>query len=466
MLALVLYLCLLGVACAYALIDWRRSWLLVALCGVVQDPVRKLTSDTPVGVSFVVVLLYATILFSARHEISRQMGDFSRRFANLYNAILAFFILLVIAGLNGLVTYGFDKWKVPLVSLFTYCVPLIAAILGYAWLRSETMMYRWFQLYAVLTALALVGTLLEYLRVQSQVLGLVAYEGDYIRHLPGIQIRLLSGLYRSPDIMAWHASMLTSIAVGMALRSGLGKRFVIWSSIAAWGFFNCMIGGRRKAIYFVVVFCAAFLWRYFRRVRHAQVFAVLGVLLVLGGVVRELAEGEATNIYTRAAVTTQSEITARLEGGAWETLKQFGLMGAGLGTATQGVHHLLGENNIGWQEGGLGKLAIEVGLPGITAIFLIGILTLRLLLRLTRIGDVQGSSQFIRAMLFALMVANVSAFLASAQAFTDAVLGLTAGFLVGCLFATATLDEKAEDLEPSAEHGTAPSALSPLPSAL
>lgn len=462
MLPLVLYLALLAAASAYALIDWRRGWLLVALCGVLQDPVRKLTSGTPVYVSFAVVALYGAILFGARYELSRHLGDFSRRFANIFTACFAFFVLLVIAGMNGLVTYGFDKWKVPLVSLFTYCVPLIAAILGYAWLQREEMMYRWFRFYAALTSVALIGTLLEWMRVPSRILGLVAFEGDYIRHLPGIQIRLLSGIYRGPDIMSWHAAMLTSIAMAMALRTGRGRHLVIWGSIAGWGFFNCIIAGRRKAIYFVVVFALAFLWRYFGRVRNTQVVALIGVLLVLGGVVRQIARGQETSIYARAAATTQSEITARLEGGALETLKQFGLMGAGLGTATQGVYHLLGENAIGWQEGGLGKLAIEVGLPGILAILVIGWMTLRVLLRLTRVPDVRGSSQFLRAMLFGLAAANISSFLASAQAFTDAVLGLTAGFLVGCLFATAALDEKL--VQSDEQPQTAP--LSPLPAPL
>jgi hypothetical protein len=74
----------------------------------------------------------------------------------------------------------------------------------------------------------------------------------------------------------------------------------------------------------------------------------------------------------------------------------------------------------------------------------------RLLLRLTSIADVRGSSQFLRALLFGLTAANVTGFIVSAQAYTDAVLALTTGFLVGCLFATATLDERLEAQSPAA----------------
>jgi hypothetical protein len=254
---------------------------------------------------------------------------------------------------------------------------------------------------------------------------------------------LLSGFYRSPDIMAWHAATLTSIGIMMALRSGIAKEVLLWSGVAGWGFLNCMIAGRRKAIYYIVVFCLAFLWRYVRRVRTAQIFAMIGVTVILGGVLRNISSNEETSIYARGAVATRGEIAQRLEGGVMETFRQFGIVGAGLGTATQGVRHLTGtDTNIGWQEGGLGKFAIEIGLPGLIAVAVIAWIVIRLLLRLTSIGDVQGSSQFLRVSLFGIVVANVAAFMASAQAYTDAVLALTAGFFVGALFATSVLHER------------------------
>jgi hypothetical protein len=459
--ALALYLAFIGVSCAYALADWRRGWLLVVWCGVLQDPVRKLTGGAPVVVSFLVVGLYAVIVFAARNEIAAHLTDFSRRFGSVYLSIVAFLFLLVVAALNGLMTYGFDKWMVPLLSLFTYCVPLVAAMLGYTWLQREEWMYRYFRLYAAVTSIALVGTLLEYLRVHWRILGMVGFEGDFIRHLPGIQIRLLSGVFRGPDVMAWHAAMLTAIAIAMALRAGMKKGALVWGSVAAWGFFNCMIAGRRKAIYMVAVFCAAFVWRYAKRLKTSQILAFLGVMVVLYGLVYQLKSNEQTSVYAAGAVASQQELQERLEGGALETFRQFGLMGAGLGTATQGVYHLLGTTNVGWQEGGLGKLAVEVGLPGIIGLLVIGWLVVRLLLRLTKIGDVPGSSQFIRATLFGLVAANAASFMASAQAYTDAVLALSTGFFVGALFATAALDER---LAAAAQDEPADAALArPLP---
>jgi hypothetical protein len=443
--ALAFYLIFLGAACAYSLVDWRRGWMLVMVCGVIQDPVRKLTAGSPVYISFLVVALYAAILFGARNELRVHAIEFTYRFTSISTGIAAFVALLIISALNGVFTYGFDKWKAPAVSFLTYVVPMVAALLGYTWAQREEMLLRFFRLYAAITSVALLGTVLEYMRVQSRLLGLVSFEGDYIRHLPGIQIRMLSGFYRSPDVMAWHAGMVTSIGVALALRAGVRRQMLFWSAVAGWGFFNCMIAGRRKAIYFVLVFCVMFLWRYVRRVQMAQVIASLGLLVLLYAIVNQLSSDAGTSVYTRSAVASKQELGQRFEGGVMQTFRENGYMGAGLGTATQGVHHLLGTNSIGWQEGGLGKVAMEIGLPGLVMLFLMVIIVGRMLLILTRTPDVPGSSQFLRVMLFALVAANIAGFIGSAQVFTDAVLGLTAGFLVGALFASAALDERAAE---------------------
>jgi len=441
--ALAVYLIFFAVACAYAGVDWRRGWFFVPLCGVLQDPVRKLTPNTPVSVSFAVVGLFAVILFSARDEIAAHLRDFVRRFPNLYTATFFFLLMLVVAAFNGLFTYGFDKWKVPLLSFITYVAPLLAILFGYTWLQREEMMYRFWSWYATLTSVALIGTVLEHLRVKWAILGMVGFEGDLIRHMPGIQIRLLSGFYRSPDIMAWHAATLAVIGIAMALRSGLGKQALPWSAAAGWGFFNCIIAGRRKAVYYVIVFVVVFLWRYIKGVKSGQLFSMLGVAVVMWLVVQNIASSDQTSIYAQTAIASEGELAGRIEGGVMETFRQFGYLGAGLGTATQGVRHLLGTDiNIGWQEGGLGKLAMEVGLPGIVALLFMGWIVARLLLTLTRIPDVEGSSQFVRVTLFALLAANGANFVASAQAYSDAILALMTGFFVGCLFATAALDER------------------------
>jgi hypothetical protein len=458
MAALTLYLAFVGASCFYALSNWRRAWLLVVICAVIQDPVRKLTSGTPVWISFAVVILYAALLWSARKELALNLRDFRARFPSLQAALAIMSGAVLLATLNGLITFGIANWQVPLLGLFTYSLPLAAALFGYTWAYREEWLYRYFTLYAAVTSVALIGTLFEYLRIDIPGIGLVGADSDWIRHLPGIQIRLLSGFYRSPDVMAWHAATLTCVAAAMAARRTLRTATLLWGGLAAWGFFNCMIAGRRKAIYYAAAFAACFLWRYFRRLRVQQILGVALVSVMLILVVRHFTTNEDKQTYARGATATQSELTQRLEGGVMVTFRQSGFVGLGLGSATQGVYHLAPGQRLAWQEGGLSKLALEIGLPGLLATALLAFVVIRLLLRLTAIADVPGSSQFIRVTLFALVIANVLNFMASAQAYTDAVLALMTGFFVGALFATAALDERLASTMPA---GKSPVQLTP-----
>jgi hypothetical protein len=428
---------------ALALWNWRYGWMAAIVCGILQDPVRKLTPGTPAVLSMSIVAVYAVVLFGAIQSLRRNRADFAERFPNLYSTVALFLVVLVFAAMNGLVTFGLAAWKAPVLSFIIYLLPIPAVLLGYSWLTREEQLIRFFTFYAILTAVGLIGTVFEYLGVQSAALGVVAMPGGYVRHLPGLQIRVLSGIYRAPDIMAWHAAMLTMISIMLAIRARALVRAWPWIALSAWGFVNCLISGRRKAVYMVVVFSAAFLWRYLRRMRMSQVALIVMVGAALGLVVQEIRSSEKSEVYAIGATTTPAEVFQRLEGGVVGTLQQESLLGAGLGAATQGVRHVTGrESDFGWQEGGLGKLMAELGVPGLFVVTLLGWVVFRMMMRITAVGDIPGTSQLARVALFGMVIANVTNFLASAQAYSDPVLTLMTAFIVGCLFATAALDER------------------------
>ena len=453
---LLLFGAVLLTSMAVAFTNWRHGWFAAVVCGVLQDPVRKMTPGTPAALTMSIVAVYAIILFAAMASLQRNRFDFAKRFPNLYSVVTLFLVMLVFAAINGLVTFGIGMWQVPALSLLIYMLPLPAVLLGYAWLTREEQLVRFFVFYAVLTSIALIGTPLEYFNVQSSALGVVAMPFGYVRHLPGLQIRVLSGIYRAPDIMGWHAATLTAIAVILAVRARVFSRAWPWILVAGWGFLNCLISGRRKAIYMVAVFGLAFLWRYARRMTTTQVALVLSVGLAIGLVLNEIRSREESQVYAQGARTTSAEIFQRLEGGMLSTFEQGSILGAGLGSATQGVRHVSGlETDFGWQEGGLGKLAMELGLPGLIVAALLAWAMLRMMMRISAVGDIPGTSQLMRVGLFALVIANIGNFLASAQAYSDPVLTLMTAFFVGCLFGTAALDERLPDTAP------APAALTP-----
>lgn len=442
----ILFAAFMALAVTVAITDWRRGVLMMVLTGVLQDPARKLTPGTPFLMTMSVVVIYAAILFATQAHLQKALADFTHRFAQIWAAFGLTVFFIVLAALNGLMTNGISLWKVPVASLFIYLAPLPAVLIGYLYINREETLLRFVTFYSVVTSIALIGTLLEYLRLSWSVLGMVAQSGDYIRFLPGLQVRMLSGFYRGPDIMAWHAATLTCLAVTMLVRAGISRAAGWWMLVASWGCFNTIISGRRKAVYFVGIFAIVFVWRYFRRLNVQQMVAFIAAGLAIAVVVHQISSNENSSVYTRAALTTQEELTSRLEGGLWNTIQESGYLGQGLGVATQGTYHFAtplenSQATVGWQEGGLGKLAVELGVPGLLAAALLIWRMLFMMSRITAYPDLPGTSQIARVMLFALVVANMFNFLASAQAYSDPVLTLLTAFIAGALFGTARLDE-------------------------
>src|SRR3954451_16557948 len=226
----IIFAAFLVLSMTIALVDWRRGWLVAVLCGVLQDPARKLTPGTPVMMTLSIIIVYAMVLYSGQAALQRQAQEFSRRFSAIKVAAAIVFILMILAAINGLTTFGLENWKAPALAFFIYCTPIPAVMLGFTFLQREEQMYDFFRFYAILTSVALVGTVLEYIGVQWRVLGTVAL-ADNLRFLPGLQIRMLSGLYRAPDIMGWHAATLTMIGLAMMVRGATLQRAWPWMGV-------------------------------------------------------------------------------------------------------------------------------------------------------------------------------------------------------------------------------------------
>ncbi|PYQ27800.1 MAG: hypothetical protein DMF56_18165 [Acidobacteria bacterium] len=440
---LIVFGAILLVAIMVALLNWRHGWFAAMVCGVLQDPFRKMTPGTPAAMTMSVVLVYGVIIIAAAATLHRNRRDFALRFPNVYSAVSVVIIFLVLAAMRGVATFGIEMWKVPAISFLIYCIPIPATLLGYSWLTREEQMIKFFIFYSVLTSIALIGTPLEYLGVKARAIGMVAMPWGFIRHLPGLQIPILSGFYRAPDIMGWHASMLAIIGIIMTMRARVLTKAWPWIIVTGWAFLNCIISGRRKAVYMVLAFALAFFWRYFKRLSIAQLSTILAIGLALMGVVYFVGGSEKSSVYTKGTRTSSAEVFERLEGGTFGSIEQHGIFGAGLGAATQGVRHVIGtETDLGWQEGGMGKLVVELGVPGALAVIVLVIAMMRMMLRISAVGDVEGTTQILRCGLFGIVIANMANFMASAQAYSDPVLTLSAAFYLGALFATATLDEK------------------------
>ncbi|HEX3110699.1 MAG TPA: hypothetical protein VHU41_16500, partial [Thermoanaerobaculia bacterium] len=198
----VIFLAYLGLAAAVTIMDWRRGIPMLIVTGALQDPARKLTAGQPVALTMSVIIVYIAIIIATQSRLQRGLAEFTKRFTAIWAAFgLAFFFILL-AAFNGLITNGITLWRVPMISLFIYLAPLPAVLIGYIYIDREETLYRFLTFYSIVTSIALIGTVFEYLRFDWRALGMVKQTGDYIRYLPGIEVRMLSGFYRAPDIMA------------------------------------------------------------------------------------------------------------------------------------------------------------------------------------------------------------------------------------------------------------------------
>jgi hypothetical protein len=122
----------------------------------------------------------------------------------------------------------------------------------------------------------------------------------------------------------------------------------------------------------------------------------------------------------------------------FSTLKQSGVFGYGLGTATQGAYHLTGQYT-SWQEDGGGKLFVELGVPGVLLLAAAGWLVLREMYAALQRCTPESQEFRLKAGLAAVLAGNAASFLISHQAYSgDPTSICLVLFCLGAFFGVAT----------------------------
>jgi len=122
----------------------------------------------------------------------------------------------------------------------------------------------------------------------------------------------------------------------------------------------------------------------------------------------------------------------------------FGLFGAGLGTGTQGAQHFGAEAAVaGVAEGGLGKITLELGIPGLFVMGWFAISLFRHIWRIMRAAS-RHSLRMARLSfgLFSFLVANLATFSVATQAFSDFFILLILSWTLAFLLAVPMLIER------------------------
>lgn len=440
------FIFLLIVAAFLVLQDWRRGIFFMILIAAIQDPVRKMIPGTPGYLTLSIMPVWFSMIFKAMPFLSGYRNEFRLHFPQL-TSIVKIFILSVIPAALISATYGPGSWQITIIGLIFYSSLFFGVIFGYIFTaRDNTILKKVFVFYCVLTAFMLIGTPLEYWGRFNylKVLGTSAFDAVWIRYTGSGMVKLISGFYRSPDVMGWHSATMTMLSLLLALQSKEKERY-FWIGLAGWGVVGIMLCGRRKMMYMLPIYGFVLSWLLWRvqsnRFQFKKIFVVilLGIFAGYGiyGIVGHSSDVE--NYYFKATGDDPFERFKQQGLNALVvTYQQSGFWGEGLGTATQGIHHLKVARPRTWQEGGLSKVLVELGVLGFFGFILVFAILIKSIWTLLTVKlDINSPNFVFWGGLFAVLCGNSFAFVVSGQIYGDPFIIIFISFISGLILSSA-----------------------------
>jgi hypothetical protein len=437
---------LLVVVCVLvALVRWRTGAYLMIIVGTLQDPVRKLTPDAPAIMAVSSLPIWCAMILSSVRVHSWR--TFRQKWPQLARLTVLFLISLLPASLL-VFQYGVEAWRVAVIGMFGYLVPIVSLLTGFVYARSPDGLRSLLKFYCVYTGVLMLGSFLEYSGLMGDwsALGTSALNVQWVRYLEygQGQVNLIAGFYRSPDIMGWHAAALAMFALTLWLARTPGGN--LWTLLAALGLAALLIAGRRKMMGMPVLWLAFVVFTYFQARRLSNVLKLTVALASAAGFLYFAAgEMDVQEGYYVYAATLPREASGRLIRDSFvavvSTFNQSGPLGRGIGTASQGTQHLGLEAARGWQEGGLSKLAVELGIPGLVCAVVLFVSLARHCMIVMRTPTSTASLAALKVGLCGFVVANGFGFLVSHQVYGDPLVMMLTSFMLGAVLASTTWQE-------------------------
>jgi hypothetical protein len=434
-----------GALALLCLARWRVGILVTLLFGFGLDAMRKLVPGEPLYFSVLVfVLVAATLLGARRRGISLTLRPIFARGSVLRVPLILFLLLIAIQSVAGFARTGSPF--IALIGLVAYLAPIPGVVLGYAYARRTSDVRKLMRWYVGGVAVMAAGIYLARAGYDWKVLdavgsGLVAYSPT------GQRLDLASGFFRAPEVAAWHTAMATCFLLVLFL----SRRKIIahiWPTAALGLYFLAALvfTGRRKGLVEIGLFVLAYLFFLVRfRKKAFKTALVLGALCVSAIALVTVTDlGNALGIspyYERGASIGVEEadryrrFTTRA---LWFTIQRNGWLGAGAGTGSQGAQYFGGGQLLVGQsaEGGLGKVAAELGVPGL---LLLPALVIATAVHLWKIARRAGRGGYRRAHyaygLIAFLFANAVMFAVAHQIFGDPLVLYMIGLVLGMAFA-------------------------------
>ncbi len=446
---------IVAAACALVLFvqvnaRWRSGMFFIVLTGFAQDVARKLTPGEPVATSALVGVVMLLVFAIGLRQIGGHSTAMNLRlnYPQIFRAFVIFSGVVFFKALVTLVNFG----SIPLagIGLIAYLSPLPAVWVGW-WFCQTQREYRDLGLVylgcALLVALSVYATWMGVdWKIFQHVGEVIVFYGDR-----GI-ITMHTGLMRTPEVTAWHMGAATCFVIILAVQRPSPARFGACLLAIAVLIPAIYLTGRRKALALIALFMGILIVLvHFSRHRDARKagFALIGVAVGVFGIFlflsEDLSDSSAFQAYSERGGSTFDDALDRfyslgLASAGW-AIDQVGFLGLGAGAVSQGSQHFgVDAEMTGAAEGGLGKIIVELGIPGlIVSAWLLWVLARvirRLLAHTDRVGS--GASIMARA-LVAFLAANIFIFITASQIFGDPFVLICLGIALGALLATPRL---------------------------
>jgi hypothetical protein len=432
---MVFMMVLIAAGCVYAFADWRRGVFWAIFVGMVQDPVRKLIPGTSAMLTMASVPIWLTVAIAALRQNRDAVRAFLETVPRLAKWLTVFCVYLAIpASISA--TYGRNSWQITLLGILVYGMAFSLIVAGWLLAADPKDRMSFAKFYIICGCVFFVGGPLEFLGLfeNIKIIGTQVLGHEWATNRVGGTLYMLSGLFRSPDVMGWHAVMVLMFSIIVALQCR-GKERAFWIAAGVWAFLNLWICGRRKMLSMIPIFLGTYVILLLRFKRSRLVFSLIALLMFIFGVgwyfIEQYTYDEKVEAFY---ITTLGEWDDRLSQHGYHavvgTIKQAGFWGYGLGMSQQGVHNIDADKPRLWQEAGPSKLFAELGVPGSILFAVVALVLFRTCYEVVRVkGSAEDGIFF--AGLLAVLLANFSSSIVSAQIFGDPFVIILLSVIIG-----------------------------------
>jgi hypothetical protein len=434
--------------------NWRTGLLVTVAIGFLQDPIRKITPNQPsllVGLVMVAFALCSMVLLDRRGRIdlpamlwtTPQLGDW----------LPIFYGLIALQSVNSILRFG-DPVLTAIGAIF-YLAPLVGLWMGFHVGCNQQLLKQLILVYLAFCAFFAFTVFLDFLEFPNALFEEVG-QGILIT-LEGYSAQGASGLWRTSEIASWHLAAAACLSATMALSSRESTAQIGFLLLAVTFTFISIFTGRRKAVALVLVFAAVYMLLFSRRANAASrervILSVLGVVgLAYGTYVTFVNNALGPNFpaFLGRTLTIGEDVGERVQGqGIGGTLAGLRIsqgFGLGVGAGTQTGNFQVGAarqsvEGLGFAaEGGGGRVVLEMGLPGLVVMGMMGFLVALMMWRNFRLLKLLPPPTAALMMgLVAFPIANISIFSSAGQLYNDPFVLIMLAICLGSFFAVPSL---------------------------